>query len=137
MPDETKQLLTWSVQFETGDESVDHEHREMIELLNRLYERLQQPDADDTVAAFLGEVFANISAHFALEESIMRGARYDGYAAHKEDHEELLDEIRDIMDMHESGAFDDAAELLAERLRRWFEVHFQTHDSRLARVLGH
>jgi len=131
-----KPLLNWEKQFETGVASVDHEHREMIELLNRLHERLQDAAADETVADFLGEVFTGISAHFALEETIMRGKRYEGFAEHKEDHERLLDEIRDIMDLHDAGAFDDATELLAERLRRWFEVHFRTHDSRLAHVLG-
>ena len=130
-------LIDWQKHFETGFPSVDYEHREMIGLLNELYARLGDAAAAETVAVFLGEAFAQISAHFALEETMMRVRGYDQLAEHKEDHERLLDDIRDIMDAHEAGAFDDATELLAERLKQWFEVHFRTHDARFGRLLGH
>ena len=65
------------------------------------------------VSEVLGEIHARIAAHFALEEKIMREAHYDRFEAHKEDHEHLLDEIRDIMD-----AYEDRAEFDAGGLRR-------------------
>ena len=54
---------------------------------------------------------------------------------HKNDHERLLDEIRDIMeDFEASSSFDDI--LLAERLDAWFSRHFETHDARLHHAIG-
>jgi hemerythrin-like metal-binding protein len=129
-------LIEWRREFETGIADVDHEHRQLVELINDLHRRLDK-DADRAeVARFLGEVFARISAHFALEETIMRKHRYDEYQEHKEDHERLLDELRDIMDAHEAGAYTHYREALSGVVRDWFVNHFKTRDARLHGRLG-
>jgi hemerythrin len=80
---------------------------------------------------FLGEVYANISAHFALEERVMRENRYAGYQAHKDDHERLLDELREIMDRTETEPEAAIRAALSEQLKRWFMVHFHEQDAHL------
>ena len=128
-------LIAWDDRYSVGEASVDHEHRELIGLINETYDRLKRPDADITVPDFLGEIYTRISAHFALEEKLMRASRYDQYPEHKADHERLLDEIRDIMDDYEDRRIFEA-EQFAQRLGAWFTGHFRTHDARLHRNLG-
>ena len=65
----------------------------------------------------------------------MRDRGYDQFAQHKADHERLLDEIRDIMDDFDDYEQPDSSEL-ARRLDTWFSRHFETHDSRLHKILG-
>ncbi len=129
-------LIEWKAEFETGVKDVDHEHQELVGLINELHAKLEADADQDTVADFLGEVFARISAHFALEETVMRKHAYDEYADHKADHEALLDEIRDIMDAHATGEYGDYAEKLSDAVRDWFVTHFKTRDARLHRLLG-
>jgi hemerythrin-like metal-binding protein len=127
-------LIEWRKEFETGVADVDHEHRELVDLINRLHGEMVAGAGKARVSDFLGEVFARIAAHFALEESIMRKHRYDEYAAHKAEHEALLDEIRDIMDAaHESAGYGEA---LSGTVRDWFVNHFRSKDARLHRKLG-
>ncbi len=125
-------LIEWRKEFETGIPGVDHEHRELVDLINRLHEHMASGTDKARVAEFLGEVFARIAAHFALEESIMRKHAYDEYEAHKAEHERLLDEIRDIMDSA-STAY---ASSLSTVVRDWFVNHFKSKDARLHRMLG-
>jgi len=130
-------LIEWREEFSVGVPAVDHEHRELIGLINDTYRALvdQGPETEEAVEDFLGEIYARIAAHFALEERLMREQRYDRYAEHKADHERLLDDIRDIMDEYaEGGEFDRDA--FARRLGEWFTVHFRTQDARLHRRLG-
>ncbi|BCX17508.1 MAG: hypothetical protein KatS3mg117_1190 [Geminicoccaceae bacterium] len=129
-------LIAWRPEFETGIADVDHEHRELVDLINALHDALEAGASKDEVAKFLGEVFARISAHFALEETIMRKHRYDEYAEHKADHEKLLDDIRDIMDAHTADAYFDYRDALASAVRDWFVEHFKTKDARLHKKLG-
>ena len=129
-------LIEWKKEFETGVEDVDHEHQELVDLINALHAKLETGADQDTVADFLGEVFARISAHFALEETVMRKHDYDEYAAHKADHEALLDDIRDIMDAHAAGDYSDYANALSGVVRDWFVNHFKTKDARLHKLLG-
>ena len=128
-------LIEWDEKFSVGVASVDHEHRELIGLVNETYGRLMRPGADITVPDFFGEIYTRISAHFALEENIMRASRYVHLQEHKADHERLLDEIRDIMDDYEDRQIFDA-EQFAQRLESWFTGHFRTHDARLHLNLG-
>ncbi len=129
-------LIEWRPDFETGIADVDHEHQELVDLINTLHDELGKDASSDTVGAFLGEVFARISAHFALEESIMRKHQYDEYIDHKTDHEKLLDDIRDIMDDFEDGKYVDYDDRLATAVRDWFVEHFKTRDARLHNKLG-
>ena len=128
-------LIRWRDEFALGIPEVDHEHRELIELINEIYAGLSDPAEETTLADFLGELFADISSHFALEERTMRERGYDAYLEHKAEHERLLDEIRDLMDIVESG---EAPELdaFAGSLEEWFSGHFRTHDARLHHRLG-
>jgi hemerythrin-like metal-binding protein len=127
-------LLRWQANFSIGIAEVDHEHRGLIDLINRLLGALGKDRSGERVEAFLGELFAVVSAHFALEEKVMRDRRYDALPEHKADHERLLDELRDLMDQQAGGfAFDDSR--LAARLTQWFTGHFQTHDARFHRWL--
>ena len=123
-------LIEWDEKYSVGVAAVDHEHRELIGLVNETHERLMHPGGERAVMDFLGEIYARISAHFALEEKIMRARNYHDYDAHKTDHERLLDEIRDIMDDYEDGELF-SEELFAQELRTWFAEHFGTHDARL------
>lgn len=128
-------LIEWDERFSIGVPSVDHEHRQLIGLVNDTYDRLVCPGGENAVMDFLGEIFARISMHFALEEKIMRDKIYDHYNEHKADHERLLDEIRDIMDNYEDGKFFSERQC-AQSLQLWFTGHFRTHDARLHRQIS-
>jgi len=128
-------LLRWKDEFKVGIAEVDHEHRELIGLINELHEDATESSDIDHILEALGEIFALISAHFALEEKAMRASHYPAYGDHKEDHETLLDDLRDIMDaVEDDGTFDETQ--LSIDLNRWFGDHFRTHDAKLHRS-GH
>jgi hemerythrin len=127
-------LLQWKEHYSVGVDAVDHEHKELIALINRLHDELMAKGEKPSISAFFGDLFAGISAHFALEERFMRERRYDQLPQHKADHERLLDEIRDIMDDFEDHEI--ASAELSARLDAWFSRHFETHDARLHKALG-
>lgn len=128
-------LLQWKDQYSVGIEAVDHEHKELIELINHLADEVLAKGTTLVASAFFGDLIKGISAHFALEERFMRERGYDQLAQHKGDHERLLDEILNIMDEFEGDETVNRAEL-AKRLDAWFSRHFETHDARLHKALG-
>ncbi len=127
--------LEWKDDYSVGIPAVDHEHRELIGLVNQLHEALALEKTEEEVAEIFGDLFRAISAHFALEERFMREQRYDQTTEHKADHERLLDELRDIMDDHRGGE-GDSIERLTASVDAWFATHFQTQDARLHSRLG-
>jgi len=139
-------LLDWKDSYSVGIEAVDHEHRELIDLINTLHEELTAGAGGGSgrrdASAIFGDIYKGISGHFALEEKFMREHGYDQLADHKSDHERLLDELRDIMDDYDDGGGNDGDDGegestgLSERLGTWFARHFGTHDARLHTRLG-
>ena len=124
------ELLSWKTEYSVGIDAVDHEHQEMIGMINETYKELRGSKDPAAIEQFLGDIHMSISAHFALEERVMRQAEYGEYEAHKEDHESLLDQIRDLMDAFDENA-DEGLPLLQEQLSDWFGSHFATFDARL------
>jgi hemerythrin len=128
-------LLEWKPEYSVGNTAIDHEHKQMIAQINLLYEQLFDPQDGGNIEAVLGEIHADISAHFALEEHLMREAGYSEYKAHKNDHEDLLDQILDLID----GFYADpkkGQKLLKTELSNWFGRHFSSFDARLHKKLG-
>ena len=128
--------LKWRDQYSVGVDSVDYEHQNLMDMINAIYAELEDQRDIAEIEKTISDVHAEISAHFALEERLMRNAGYEEYAAHKDDHEELLDQIRSMMDAIENDP-EPALDVLSEKLSDWFSGHFATFDARLHSKLGH
>ena len=128
-------FLEWKTEFSVGVPSMDDEHRRMIDLINAVYVALRGERDATAIESFLGDVHNAVASHFALEERLMRESGYAEYAAHKDDHEELLDQIRAMMDAVNDDAEAGLGQLEA-CLSDWFGRHFSTFDARLHGELG-
>ncbi len=127
--------IAWRPEFSVGDPAVDHEHRELVDLVNTAAGAILDGHPDADVDRCMGDLHRAISAHFAHEEHQMSRAEYDQYPQHKADHERLLDQLRDIMDGAD-GLSAATAERITAVLEAWFTDHFRIHDSRLHHKLG-
>jgi hemerythrin len=121
-------LINWNETMKLDVPEIDFEHEALIGVINTLGDLLQQGGGVERIQALLGDIHAQIEAHFALEEKIMRDRGFAGYEAHKEDHDRLLEQIRDIMDEAATVDQDALRDHLAQRLNRWFSEHFRTLD---------
>ncbi|NQV47316.1 MAG: hemerythrin family protein [Rhodospirillaceae bacterium] len=126
-------LLEWKDSYRTGIGSIDYEHENLISAINALYGEAEGSADDQKLSRAIGEIHALIEAHFALEEKIMRDQKYPAYTEHKRDHDRLLDEILDIMDVVETDK--GAAASLGDNLHTWFGTHFSTLDRDLHKLM--
>lgn len=129
------ELLNWKPAYTLGIASVDHEHRELIDMINQVYTQLAAQSDSDAIESCLEDIYAGIASHFALEERHMREAAYGEYEAHKDEHEELLDQILDMMDGFAADP-QSGRDILQQKLSDWFGEHFATFDARLHHSLG-
>lgn len=123
--------LEWDEKYETGVPPVDYEHRRLFDAINDMMPLLETGSEKEKTEDALGEIYAEISAHFALEETKMREMRYDRFDEHKEDHERLLDEIVEIIDGFRAGNPAHTGQALQERLDIWFTKHIRLYDADL------
>jgi hemerythrin-like metal-binding protein len=122
-------LVQWRNEYSVGAESIDDEHKALIDRINRLDDQLMAEDGQ--ASTFFEQLTETITAHFGREERFMRQRGYDQLPQHKEDYERFLDEIYNLIDefdRNEKASRED----LGARLDGWFTDHFETHDVRLA-----
>jgi hemerythrin-like metal-binding protein len=128
-------LVPWRDDYSVGAKSVDDEHKELIDRINRLYDQLMVEEEPQSVSTIFGALINSITEHFVREERYMRERGYDTLPQHREDYERLLDDIRtffDEFDRNEEAGRGD----LAMRLDDWLLGHFETHDARLGDLSG-
>ena len=128
-------LLEWRDEYRIGIDDVDTEHETLIEMINGVCAVVEPGATNAELELALGEIYAVCIAHFATEEREMRARSYPRLVDHREDHERLLVDLRDVMDYVSAyGVLDRDA--FAIRLTEWFGVHFRTHDARLHAYLA-
>lgn len=121
--------LEWSPAYDTGIGGIDYEHHRLVDMLNEIHELMRKGAEPDEIAAVLADLHALASAHFALEEKIMRDQKYPGLAARRDIHYHLLDQVREIMDAYETGSYR-VGESLPETLKQWL-MEAMGNDARM------
>jgi len=122
--------IEWKDEFSLGNAAIDKDHRQLIEQINQLYDQFAMPMDAPAIESLLVELQADISAHFALEELLMEQSNYAEFEAHRQDHDNLLDQINDLIFQFEEDP-EKGRRLLKSTLSDWFSNHFNTFDARL------
>ena len=83
--------LTWREAYESGNPTIDAEHRELFRLANEIVALAIGQGADENrVSAALDELISHVSMHFADEEAILEACQYRDLPQHRRAHEGLL-----------------------------------------------
>ncbi|MDJ0814197.1 MAG: hemerythrin family protein [Woeseiaceae bacterium] len=126
-------IIEWRSEFAVGIEIVDHDHRELVGRIKGRQLELAVCEDPDRIIEILDKIYTDIAEHFALEERIMEQMNYPALAEHQEDHQTLLEDLREIMvEVEDFGALDEIQ--LTDDLDRWFSDHFRVHDAKLHRA---
>jgi hemerythrin len=124
-------LVEWREEFRIGHPSLDFEHKDLLEHISELYDQCQSRLDPEHVENCMGKVHARLSAHFALEEELMREWKNPHYEDHKEVHEEFLDEVLETMAHVGPEIDEEVIRTFARRLRDWLVDHITTYDRKL------
>lgn len=124
----------WTTSLSVGHETIDAQHRGLIDFLALLQQRIGDGDTVAT-SVILAEFIEFTHEHFAEEERLMRNSDYPQYLAHVMRHESLLEEIRQLKKSIDAGKTPVSLALL-DYLRVWLFEHIKTSDRRLGRFLA-
>lgn len=126
--------IVWSEAFHMGDAVVDAEHRQFIDIVNRLNAAIRDHADPAAVAAICDDLVVEAAAHFASEEAVMSREGFGGLPAHRREHRRLLAFIRSEADQvriaaDRSGLVDGALAIKDALLTHMFrvDVHYKTH----------
>ena len=128
----TGTLFEWNDSFLIGIEELDHEHKVLIDDINKLHEEMFGNEDLSELKKCLGEIYVHMQAHFALEERVMKKHDYPFYDEHKREHEEFLEDYTECMVQFLNGADISAKNPIEECLKQWIVDHITTSDKKMA-----
>lgn len=127
----TKTLLEWSDEYLIGVDELDFEHKDLFNRLNELHTELVRHNDWARIEHCLGEIYARVLAHFALEERFMRDTNQPNYAQHKSEHDRFLEVIVDIIEAFRANPELGSAGALEAQLQQWIINHITASDQEL------
>jgi len=92
-------LITWNDNYSVNNEELDSHHKELVSILNRLYDESLYADNEDCSGPTLDELLAYADYHFKAEVEYMRRIEYFEVDGHIEMHNGFayrLEEMRRI-----------------------------------------
>ena len=120
-------FMPWSDEFVLGIESIDNQHRWLVDATNRLYAQIESQNPDPVI---VGEVLEGLvdytMNHFILEEDLFNRFNYPETPAHKQEHDSFTNEAMNLLLNFEGG--DPVSEDALEFLKAWLIHHILKVD---------
>jgi len=88
-------LITWSSKFACGIKLIDDQHKELVALVNDMFNHVTGNEAQEYnyFNKVVKEAVSYIKIHFATEEKIMLATNFAGLAEHKKKHESFVSNV--------------------------------------------
>jgi hemerythrin len=96
--------MPWSEQFVLGIDSVDKQHRWLVDATNLLHDQLESPKPDNTVVREVLEGLVEYTVnHFILEEELFNRLGYPDAEGHNKEHDEFTRSVINLLLDFEKG----------------------------------
>jgi hemerythrin len=123
--------VTWKGFYSVGDASLDAQHKQIIGVINELYEAMQQGKDRLVLKPITDRLLQYTLAHFKHEEQLMQGREYPDFAEHKALHDTIRQKTGDLRE----HAYLVTGQELLRFLKDWWISHIQGQDKRYAPYL--
>jgi len=127
-------LFVWDDCYETGITEIDQDHKGLVNLINDLYEAMQ----DGSGGALLLPIFSALKhyteTHFAKEESHMVECDVPDQDSHFQEHKLMVEKLADLERRHRKGEAAISLQTLTF-LRDWLKNHICAVDRAMAAQL--
>jgi hemerythrin-like metal-binding protein len=124
-------LFVWEKKYETGIQEIDRDHQGLVNLINDLYEAIQ----DGSGGALLLPIFSALKHytenHFAREEAYMQACGAPDQVHHVREHQRMAAKLGELEKRHRHGEAAISLQTLTF-LRDWLKNHICTIDQVMA-----
>jgi hemerythrin len=127
-------LIEWQDGLLVGFEAIDQEHRDLVSMINQLYDQVRNDQTKETIENTLFTLADQVAAHFTHEDELMRTHGYPHRASHLLEHRKLIDQLDTLLD----GIDLLTSPMLLNAIGfmdHWFTDHVVNSDARLGEYL--
>ena len=120
-------LIEWQSDFNTGINEIDEQHKKLVDILNTLFDAIQQDKEGVIYKNILQDLIDYIKFHFETEEGLMIKHEYPDFQKHRQYHDYLTKQVMTFYQEEAENAEKLSIDLLVF-LKRWLEDHILGTD---------
>lgn len=125
----------WARDLVIDDGPIDADHRQLVDLVNRLHDATSQGQGQDIVGEILTALVDYTREHLQREEALMAQHGFANLEDHKVWHRAFVDQLTTLETRYQGGSIAVAA-LLSSVLRDWLSLHIRRSDKELREYLA-
>lgn len=129
-----KQFVEWKDSYSVGIDSIDQQHKKLLNLINQLQTAVDYSTGEQFEREALDELVDYTKTHFTYEEGLMRDNDYPDFEAHKVQHEDMFNKVREVLAEYEKD-HDTAMSNAVEYLKAWLINHINGTDKQYSSYL--
>ncbi|OPJ62825.1 bacteriohemerythrin [Clostridium chromiireducens] len=124
--------LDWDWTLNIGIDSIDNQHKELIDRLDQLLTSIKEDKGNEEVTKTLDFLEEYVVKHFNEEEELQLKINYPLYNIQHKQHEEFKNDLKEFRRVFETqGTSALLASNIQERLADWLKNHITNLDKDL------
>lgn len=127
--------IQWMESYSVGVPSIDSQHRQLVELNNRLFHAIMEDRGRDIALDVLDELVKYVKYHFSYEEKLLAECGFDQTLLdeHIKEHRLLTEKVHSY---RQNVGQEDSLDLMVyDFLRDWTTNHLKQTDGKYASLL--
>ncbi|MGE0087100.1 MAG: bacteriohemerythrin [Desulfococcaceae bacterium] len=121
----------WNDKYSIGIEEIDAQHRQLVQMVNELYEAMYAGQGREALGKVLSSLILYTQTHFQTEERFMKLHDYPGYDGHKQIHEKMAAKVLDLQNAFHRGEVSNPVQI-SNFLKAWLVKHILKTDRKYA-----
>ncbi|MFA6400255.1 MAG: bacteriohemerythrin [Salinivirgaceae bacterium] len=122
-------FITWNKDLSVKIDSIDDQHKKLIELINDFYENIKNRSNDESISKLLRGMNKYTVEHFNVEEELMKKYGYPDIEAHKKEHDKFVAKVTELEEKFNNGKVIVSFEITSF-LKDWWKNHIQVVDQK-------
>jgi len=127
--------MQWKDEYSVGIESLDNDHKKLINLLNQFTTAYDYAMSEDFEREALNDLIAYTKYHFEREEDLLDKHSYIGVEAHKKQHRAMIAQVESFVTLYDDKGHDALAEV-SGFLQQWLINHINGTDKEYSQCLS-
>ncbi len=120
-------MTKWDNKYSVGISIIDEEHKELIDIINKVVAIKENNCNPEEVREVLYEMIKYALKHFATEETYMKKFNFPEFQLHRNEHLDFTDQTFANLNKVIMGDYQVAKEIL-EYLKQWLVNHIHGTD---------
>lgn len=128
--------LQWNDDLMVGYKGIDDQHKEIFVNAESLIDACQKGKGKNVVGEMIEFLSNYVVEHFGVEENLMKDNDYPDFVSHKNQHDLMIEKMKDLKNTLESEGPSLQIVILTNRtVVNWLVSHINTTDKKLGAYL--